>query len=765
MSGGIPIQGTLTPNGNFPISNGDIQTPWHGSDFVTIYVRPGGSDTTGDGSSGAPYATVTRAYEDIPALIYGRKYVIDITGMIGADAAVVPRDQAMFPARLRLASADQFGENEPTPVFTEFNTFGDVTIMAIPSLDSAGGSMGVYNTDYIQSHDTPSGLVTIIDISGTKNWTVNELVGKLYAGSNFQEIGFIVSNTSNTVTISADHNSFTSANPGIYNLTGELHPFDDGDPVDIVVTGGASFAMMGIHVSLNDDGGGVAGQAITLNSTLWTQFTGCLIDGLAVEGYTNVDPNYTNNFVGCHITTVVDWGGPATFLHTYFDTCTFTRFINFNETSITLIGCWVHACDPLGSVESVGYISVEVPFDNVSWRIEGCLVDNATSHGIQNLGSSFHIGAFHCVSAAGSAIFCSGAGYTAMGQRIRSEAGGVGRYGLEASNGAIIVAPAVGDGFAIALGGTLGDIKVGTRAPRSQTDFVNNVPQGREVDYNDLSSFSFPSDGTNGTVGPTGQHGTGTIVWTQGAQTFAEILPLIKAVVAEFGEALVYLDDGGSGTPFVLDQSVDLDNVKLIGTSSSTQNVTFASGFALLGTRLGLENITALVQTTLWTFNGSTPTKMIDWYLRHAVLELAVNGAPAAVLGGASNRIVMRDGSMLIGDDTDVKPLFSLLQSAALTLQMGSQSTFADGLVVALNGAATAAALTYHQDGTCPAPNFVTHAVPAGITVSVDNIGSAKAVPYAPAASNFADPQPTTVGEALDRIATAVRISVGHTIP
>lgn len=765
MAGGIAIQGTLTPNGPFPITDGPIQTPWQGSTFVTIYVRPSGSDTTGDGSSGNPYATVTRAYQDIPSIIYGAKYVIDVTGMLGANAVVLPRDQAMFPARVRLASADQFGENETSPAFATFDTFGDVTILAVPALDATGGTMGVFNTDYIQTHDAPSGLCTIVDVSGTKNWPVNGLVGKLYAGSNFQELGFIVSNTANTVTISADHAPFNSNNPGIYNLTADMHPFDDGDPADIVVSGSASFAMMGIHVVLNADGGGIVGQSLTLQSTLWTQFTGCFIEGLAIAGYNNIDPNFTVNFLGCHVSTVVDWSGPATFVSTFFDTCVFTRFTNYDGSKITLIACWVRGCDPLGSIENVGYVTPEVPFDNSNWRIEGCLVENATSHGFQNLGGESHIGAFHCVSAGGSAVFCSGGGYTAFGQRIRSDAGGVARYGLEVSNGARVVGAQTGDGFVIALGGTLGDIKVGTRAPRSQTDFINNVPQGREFDYNDLSSFSFPTDGTNGAVGPTGQHGTGTIVWTQGAQTFAEILPLIEAVVATFGEALVYLDDGGSGSLFVLDQPANFDHVKLIGTATSTQNVSFASGFVLQGTRLWLENISTTLSVTLWTFDSSAPTKMIDWYLNRVFVEMNGGAAPMAVLGGASNRVTVTNGSVLVPDAVNSGELFALQQGSHLNLLMNNQATFANGFVVGLAVGATAASFAYYQDGTCPPPDLGTYPIAAGITVVANNVGSALAVPYAPAAGNFTNPQPTTVGEALDRIATALSLSIGHTIP
>lgn len=764
MAGGIPIQGTLTPNGPFPITDGPIETPWQGSTFVTIYVRPSGNDTTGDGSSGNPYATLTRAYEDIPSIIYGCKYVIDVTGMTGDNAVVLPRDQAMFPARVRLASADQFGENEPTPAFPTFDTFGDITILAVPSLDPTGGSMGTLNVDYIQSHDAPSGICTITDISGTKSWPVNGLVGKLYAGSNFQELGFIVSNTVNSVTIAADHAPFNSVNPGIYNLTADMHPFDDGDPVDIVVSGSASFAMMGIHVILNADGGGLSGQALTLQSTLWAQFTGCFIEGLALCGYTNIDPNFTVNFLGCHINTVVDWSGPATFVSVFFDTCTFTRFINFNDTKISLIACYVRACDPLGSIENVGYVTAEVPFDNSNWRIEGCLVDSANSHGFQNLGGESHVGAYHCLSAGGSGIFCSGGGYTAFGQRINTEASGVTRYGLEVSNGARVVGAQIGDGFQIVLGGTLGDIKVGERATRTVTDFINNVPQGREVDYNDLSSFCFPSGSTNGTVGPTGQHGTGTIVWTQGALTFAQVLPLIEAVVAQSGEALVFLDDAGSGAPFVFDQSANLDHVRFIGVAGQ-KNVSLASGFALAGTKLNFENIIATSHITIWTYDSGNTGRQIDWTLRNAGIHLAATAPVVAILGGPLNRVTLDKGSTLVGDHANSGPVFQLPQSAQLTLNLFSQSSFDAGLTVSLASGATAAILNYTQDATCVQPDFTTWPLPGGVTGSPTLVGSARLLPYAPEAGNFTNPQPTTVGEALDRIATALSLTIGHTIP
>jgi hypothetical protein len=48
----------------------------YGAD-VNLYVSPSGSDTTGNGTSGAPYATITRALQDIPEFV-SQHYIINL---------------------------------------------------------------------------------------------------------------------------------------------------------------------------------------------------------------------------------------------------------------------------------------------------------------------------------------------------------------------------------------------------------------------------------------------------------------------------------------------------------------------------------------------------------------------------------------------------------------------------------------------------------------------------------------------------------------
>ena len=87
-----------------------------GTGLVTrIYVRPGGDDLAGDGSLGAPYETLARGLEDVPAYVPGGvnydSIILDITG-IDEDVSVSSTGNGLPIPTVDGAKADIF----PAPV-------------------------------------------------------------------------------------------------------------------------------------------------------------------------------------------------------------------------------------------------------------------------------------------------------------------------------------------------------------------------------------------------------------------------------------------------------------------------------------------------------------------------------------------------------------------------------------------------------------------------------------------------------------------------
>lgn len=143
--------------------------------ITTIYARPGGSDTTGNGTLGNPYATMQRAVLDVPINIpAGYQYIVDMTGC----AEVLPSNYTL-PAWKAPFTQD----TSPNP--PGFNLFtAAVTIQATPAASPlVPSSDAVINFSDIVSQvplvDSPSGLIVLTISAPRASWTTNALRGQL----------------------------------------------------------------------------------------------------------------------------------------------------------------------------------------------------------------------------------------------------------------------------------------------------------------------------------------------------------------------------------------------------------------------------------------------------------------------------------------------------------------------------------------------------------------------------------------------------------
>lgn len=152
----------------------------------TVYARPGGSDADGDGSLANPYATIARAFQDIPRAYDGVQYVLDCTGVTEQVAAryLFPIMVAPGQSRLDVSLAGEFLQWT-----APFVLKADPTV--VQSINLTG-----------QSADPVTGLKTLTDT--TQAWTPNEHVGRMVVGSGFLQIGVIASNTATQLEIAGN---------------------------------------------------------------------------------------------------------------------------------------------------------------------------------------------------------------------------------------------------------------------------------------------------------------------------------------------------------------------------------------------------------------------------------------------------------------------------------------------------------------------------------------------------------------------------------
>lgn len=157
-----------------------------GSGQQVIYARSSGDDSTGDGSSGSPYATIARALQDVPAVYYGTEYVIDCTGVTESisEQLVLPPIVAPGRSALDVGLAGQYNEWK-----APFVMRADPTVIE-----------AAFTPDAVTA-DSVTGLKSIQKIGA--GWTVDEHVGRLVWGDGFFEFGVVASNTADTLEVAS----------------------------------------------------------------------------------------------------------------------------------------------------------------------------------------------------------------------------------------------------------------------------------------------------------------------------------------------------------------------------------------------------------------------------------------------------------------------------------------------------------------------------------------------------------------------------------
>jgi len=265
----------------------NVQTEDGGAQEIIIYASAGGSDTTGDGTVGNPYATISRAYADVPIFISNAFYVIRCTGV--TESRTTP-----IVLRPHIGTGGSKFTISPTDPLTF--TRRNVTFEAVSTIVDtiSGGEL----TGQVAAPTT--GLRTL---QTTKNYTLDEHKGRFLITDNASgsPYGAIVGNSAgpNSEIYVARNSAFTAplniVEPGaeIINALGGAG-FTDTAAIDIS-QGFFSFGATGIRFTSTSTSS-FACAVVMRGMQQSPGFVACQIDGIQME-----DSTAAGNLSACSV--------------------------------------------------------------------------------------------------------------------------------------------------------------------------------------------------------------------------------------------------------------------------------------------------------------------------------------------------------------------------------------------------------------------------------------------------------------------------------
>lgn len=160
---------------------------------VTLYVSPSGSDSTGDGTSGKPYKTITKAINAIPKNMNGFNATIDVgAGTYNEQVAIISYSAGMFIVSLNGAVTINtlYIARAAVLLYGGYTlTSSRIAVVEGGNMHTSAGADVVINngTDYYGAN---IGLVvdvySVVALSG--NTTINNTTGKAVVCSNNSQV-------------------------------------------------------------------------------------------------------------------------------------------------------------------------------------------------------------------------------------------------------------------------------------------------------------------------------------------------------------------------------------------------------------------------------------------------------------------------------------------------------------------------------------------------------------------------------------------------
>jgi len=442
------------------------------SGSITLYVRPTGSNTTGDGSQSKPYATLAYALSQLALIGLGTTVRnIDVTGCNEsyAGSLVVPP----FISSLQ-SSVDM---DPPTPLM---NVPLAVNIYATPTVVDT-----LQAGDTSQTQDTNTQMLVKTTqtvgagITTNKTYMVDQMKGKIIIGAGLGQYGVCTGNTAgpnSVLSVASTTTNFTA--PIQICDPGATYQSNDGSIPMIFdeITCGVQFS--GVEVLGNGN------YAVLIENAPAVVFKGSHVDGIQCIGggwngllnSTYVTNKYyaqqAPNCIGCFFDSLVDWA----------EIC--------EPFSQLLSHCVWDNCPPIGqNSELLGFLT-----DGLSLiQMNRCLVTNAQSVGLAHGGAPMVMNRVTLNDGADDAIFAQGPG----GRLTLSRVIGTGNagYGLHADDGDHVQV----DGNTNVTGEG-GDLLVGGMGGRTWVDFRGMAPTKNQFDVPGFTGVTTPDTCTGARV-------------------------------------------------------------------------------------------------------------------------------------------------------------------------------------------------------------------------------------------------------------------------
>jgi Right handed beta helix region len=421
----------------------------------TIYARPGGSDTTGDGTLGNPYATFTRALRDVPLVIRNAYYIVDITGVTEAlpDGWTMPAFSGFTDTAPDLAP--------PSPGIDVVNA---LTIRAIPTVIQTITAAHILS----QAADPKTGLTTV---HTNLTLTPHALKGKLIVGITDYDYGVVIDNTATDIETTCT-GTFTPGDLYVTTQSGILtnHTANNYNPTVTMAGITCSWGMYGIAITKDFHGAGSMG-ALSVSGMARkyaVQLCQCELDGIAVCA--DVSDFGLNT---CHITRV-QWFAAASFLASFcfFDAVTQLPYSTFTidaaAQAMSFSSCAFVGCDSVG-------VSAHCTMGIMN--LDSCEIRGNSGSGVSIYGGSGgKISSCKIHDNGASGILVDSTKYIRLEGVVGSNNTG---YGLEIKNGSTVSADA-----ACSVTGTTNAIKVGAHAAETWAAWAS----GNQTDLLDVGT-------------------------------------------------------------------------------------------------------------------------------------------------------------------------------------------------------------------------------------------------------------------------------------
>lgn len=373
--------GLLSAEDKVKIDKNQFSAVDNGNAIRTIYVRLGGSDSSGNGSLASPYATVARALEDLYNTAYRLAQIIDCTGigtqLLTSTLTIPPVAASGGPTLV-----------DPTAPLSFFQFVCPVVIRAVPTV-MATIRAGAYTVGILQAQGGGNSLSNLAVVTVTQNpgWTVNQWRRSFCYIPSLNSAGVIIANAANTLTVLLDAGFGFAGTPQfqILQTSAELRMNMNNPPATLNALGvGTGVSLQGLRISRAALGTPIE-NAVGVGELNDFRIEMCDIDGVTYAGIIATNPVLESSVIrgdanGPAGTNSYDAFACATdAIGSLFDACALNQEADGGYDMLAL-WCAFVGCNAVGHTTGT--------FPSYRYNLNNCLILNGVENGVQFLGGN-----------------------------------------------------------------------------------------------------------------------------------------------------------------------------------------------------------------------------------------------------------------------------------------------------------------------------------------------------------------------------------------